>query len=129
MKHSTPSRRAEMSRKLGVVPGYMVVDDDNQPEHDPENNTPSSKEGAARPSMADISAAAMRFTARQWTCLVVFGLADLASAMVVSIQAPFYPAEVTKIYYLSTIDDSDLIYILHFYFRQRKKVPPRPSMA
>ncbi|OXA37015.1 MFS-type transporter SLC18B1 isoform X2 [Folsomia candida] len=96
MKHSTPSRRAEMSRKLGVVPGYMVVDDDNQPEHDPENNTPSSKEGAARPSMADISAAAMRFTARQWTCLVVFGLADLASAMVVSIQAPFYPAEAEK---------------------------------
>lgn len=35
-----------------------------------------------------------RYTKRQWTCLVLFGTIDLLSAMMISLQAPFYPAEV-----------------------------------
>jgi hypothetical protein len=34
------------------------------------------------------------FTARQWTTLIIFGLADLFSAMISGLQAPFYPPEV-----------------------------------
>lgn len=35
-----------------------------------------------------------RYTQRQWTCLILFGTIDLLSAMMISLQAPFYPAEV-----------------------------------
>lgn len=38
-----------------------------------------------------------RFTKRQWICLTFFGLTNLLSSMMVSLQAPFYPAEVINV--------------------------------
>ena len=38
-----------------------------------------------------------QFTKRQWLTLIVISLADFANAICVSLQAPFYPQEVSKI--------------------------------
>lgn len=38
------------------------------------------------------------FTKRQWSTLIIIGLADFANAICVSLQAPFFPQEVTKTY-------------------------------
>lgn len=35
------------------------------------------------------------FTKRQWLTLVVFSIADFCNAICVSLQAPFYPQEVS----------------------------------
>lgn len=37
----------------------------------------------------------LKFTKRQWMTIVVMGIADFANAVCVSLQAPFYPHEVS----------------------------------
>jgi hypothetical protein len=36
-----------------------------------------------------------QFTKRQWLTLIVISIADFANAICVSLQAPFYPQEVS----------------------------------
>jgi hypothetical protein len=36
-----------------------------------------------------------QFSRRQWLTLMVFGIANFCNAICVSLQAPFYPMEVT----------------------------------
>lgn len=48
-----------------------------------------------RPTVSELRDVAATFTGRQWSCLILFGLADFFSAMVTSLQAPFYPPEVS----------------------------------
>lgn len=41
-----------------------------------------------------------QFTKRQWLTLIVISLADFSNAICVSLQAPFYPQEVSRNGYL-----------------------------
>jgi hypothetical protein len=38
---------------------------------------------------------ALNFTKRQWCTLLIIGLADFCNAICVSLQAPFFPQEVS----------------------------------
>lgn len=38
----------------------------------------------------------VQFTKRQWLTLIVISIADFANAICVSLQAPFYPQEVSE---------------------------------
>jgi hypothetical protein len=38
-----------------------------------------------------------KLTRRQWLTVIVFGLANFTSAVCISLQAPFYPQEVSLI--------------------------------
>lgn len=67
-------------------PGYGVTTHGD--EDDPWSTIPSM---ARRASIAEITKVAKGFSRRQWICLIVFGLADMLSAMIISLQAPFYP--------------------------------------
>lgn len=40
----------------------------------------------------------VQFTKRQWLTLIVIGIADFCNAICVSLQAPFYPKEVSRFY-------------------------------
>lgn len=45
-----------------------------------------------------ISAKMVKFTKRQWLTLIVISIADFCNAICVSLQAPFYPQEVSILY-------------------------------
>lgn len=41
--------------------------------------------------------AVLKFTKRQWMTLIIIGLADFCNAICVSLQAPFFPQEVSSV--------------------------------
>lgn len=46
----------------------------------------------------------VNFTRRQWLTLIVIGVADFCNAICVSLQAPFYPQEVSIGIVISVFD-------------------------
>lgn len=61
-----------------------------------EQDESSDGEGRMRrqSAIAAMETAVKGFTKRQWILLIMFGLTDFLSAITISLQAPFYPAEV-----------------------------------
>lgn len=55
------------------------------------------------------------FTKRQWLTLIVIGVADFCNAICVSLQAPFYPQEVSLIQEFSRNYSFTYMYIFIIY--------------
>jgi hypothetical protein len=101
-KDSSPQRKkSQISPAAGFAyglggplgkPAYGIKPTHHGEPDDPWPPTPAPRVRST--SVSEIKEAVKGFTARQWTTLIIFGLADLFSAMIIALQAPFYPPEV-----------------------------------
>lgn len=67
-----------------------------------------------------------RLTNRQWATALVIAFADFCSAVCISLQAPFYPAEVRISLFQSYVSPVDILFLL---FRLNEKEQLRPNMV
>lgn len=80
-------------------------------------------------AIAAMETAVKGFSKRQWILLVIFGLIDLFSAITISLQAPFYPAEVWICHFSKMNFYTFCFEITNFIYRQKGREPLPQSMA